>query len=82
MGGGTPEDYYPHNDECTGDFRCQNFPKDRSSEHHHHSYEVMYSGNAGHDKRTLGINGLMKAYHGKKQLAGGWNEDLDNCLSV
>lgn len=82
MGRGTPDDYYPHNDEGTEDFRLQNVPKDRSSEKHQNSYEGMDYGSEGHDKRTLGTNRLMKAYHEKKQFAGGWDEDLDNCISV
>lgn len=34
------------------------------------------------ERNSLGINGLMKAYNGKTTFAGGWDEDLDNCLDI
>lgn len=35
-----------------------------------------------YNDRSLGINGLMKAFKGKKPFTGSWEEDLDNCLGV
>ena len=34
------------------------------------------------DRRSLGINGLMKAFQGKQTFSGCWEEDLDNCINV
>lgn len=42
----------------------------------------MNSGSAGHAKKTLVINGLMKYYYGNQQFAEGCDEDLDNCIII
>lgn len=83
--GGPPEDDKNSDDEYKDGERGTPPP---------HKTQKQPTGDEGHHRnggaegkeskwdRTLGMTGLMRSYHGKQTFAAGWDEDLDNSISV